>query len=187
MLHNLSATYTNSSLIPTVYEGQRTPNRHINEQLRQTTNQNTHPRYEDKAAHLHITQRDFRYPQTSAQSECTLTNRILTPQSTNQDKHYLTHIREGNGSTRRRDFTIDRTHTISCLHWASSTFKSPTYRENSESTNKDSTLNLPSTLRKYRGRLYHRKGRWTGKSSKQLSNTTHFYKPTPKLNALTKS
>ena len=134
---------------------------------------------------MHITQRDLRYPQTSAQSERTLTNQILTPQSTNQDKHYLTHIRGGNGSTRRRDFTIDRTHTISCLHWASSTFKSPTYRENSESTNKDSTPNLPSALRKYRCRLYHRKGRWTGKSSKQLSNTTHFYKPTPKLNALT--
>ena len=52
----------------------------------QTTNQNTHPRYEDKVAHLHITQKDFRYPQTSARSECTQTNRILTPQSTNQDK-----------------------------------------------------------------------------------------------------
>ena len=134
---------------------------------------------------MHITQRDFRYPQTSAQSERTLTNQILTPQSTNQDKHYLTHIKGGNGSTRRRDFTIDRNHTISCRHWASSTFKFPTYRENSESTNKDSTLNLPSALRRYRCRLYHRKGRWTGKSSKQLSNTTHFYKPTPKLNALT--
>ena len=131
---------------------------------------------------MHITQRDFRYPQTSAQSECTLTNQILTPQSTNQDKHYLTHIREGNGSTRRRDFTIDHNHTISCRHWASSTFKFPTYRENSESTNKDSTLNLSSTLRKYRCRLYYRKGRWTGKSSKYLSNTTHFYRPTPKLN-----
>ena len=31
MLHNLSATYTNPSLIPTVYEGQRTPNRRISE------------------------------------------------------------------------------------------------------------------------------------------------------------
>ena len=73
--------------------------------------------------------------------------------------------------------------TISCRHWASSTFKFPTYRENSESTNKDSTLNLSSTHRKYRCRLYYRKGRWTGKSSFQyLSNTTHFYRPTPKLN-----
>ena len=94
--------------------------------------------------------------------------------------------RGGNGSTRMRDFTIDDNHTISCRHWASSTFKFPTYRETSESTNKDSTLNLSSTLRKYRCRLYYRKGRWTGKSSKYLSNTTHFYRPTPKLNALTK-
>ena len=132
---------------------------------------------------MHITQKDFRYPQTSARSECTQTNRILTPQSTNQDKQYLTHIRGGNGSTRMRDFTIDRNHTISCRHWASSTFKFPTYRENSESTNKDSTLNLSSTHRKYRCRLYYRKGRWTEKSSFQcLSNTTHFYRPTPKLN-----
>ena len=149
----------------------------------QTTSQNTHPRYEDKVAHLHITQKDFRYPQTSARSECTQTNRILTPQSTNQDKQYLTHIRGGNGSTRMRDFTIDCNHTISCRHWASSTFKFPTYRENSESTNKDSTLNLSSTHRKYRCRQYYRKGRWTRISSFQyLSNTTHFYRPTPKLN-----
>ena len=132
---------------------------------------------------MHITQRDFRYPQTSARSECTQTNRILTPQSTNQDKQYLTHIRGGNGSTRMRDFTIDRNHTISCRHWASSTFKFPTYRETSESTNKDSTLNLSSTHRQYRCRLYYRKGRWTRKSSFQhLSNNTHFYTPTPKLN-----
>ena len=33
MVHNLSATYTNASLIPTVYTGQRTPNKHINEDL----------------------------------------------------------------------------------------------------------------------------------------------------------
>ena len=116
---------------------------------------------------MHITQKDFRYPQTSARSECTQTNRILTPQSTNQDKQYLTHIRGGNGSTWMRDFTIDCNHTISCRHWASSTFKFPTYRENSESTNKDSTLNLSSTHRKYRCRQYYRKGRWTGKSSFQ--------------------
>merc|ERR1712051_425767 len=149
----------------------------------QTTNQNTHSRYEDKSAHLHITQRDFRYPQTSARSECTQTNRILTPQSTNQDKQYLTHIRGGNGSTWMRDFTIDRNHTISCRHWESSTFKFPTYRGNSESTNKDSTVNLPSTHRKYRCRQYYRKGRWTRILSFQyLSNTTHFYRPTPKLN-----
>ena len=111
------------------------------------------------------------------------TNQILTPQSTNQDKQYRTHIREGNGSTWMRDFTIDRNHTISCRHWASSTFKFPTYRETSESTNKDSTLNLSSTHRQYRCRLYYRKGRWTGKSSFQhLSNNTRFYSPTPKLN-----
>ena len=121
---------------------------------------------------MHITQRDFRYPQTSARSECTQTNRILTPQSTNQDKQYLTHIRGGNGSTWMRDFTIDCNHTISCRHWASSTFKFPTYRENSESTNKDSTLNPSSTHRKYRCRQYYRKGRWTRISSSQyLSNT----------------
>ena len=34
-----------------------------------------------------------------------------------------------------------------------------------------------------RCRLYYRKGRWTGKSSfLHLSNNTHFYTPTPKLN-----
>ena len=120
---------------------------------------------------MHITQRDFRYPQTSARSECTQTNRILTPQSTNQDKQYLTHIRGGNGSTWMRDFTIDCNHTISCRHWASSTFKFPTYRENSESTNKDSTLNLSSTHRKYRCRQYYRKSRWTGKSSFNIYQT----------------
>ena len=172
MLHNLSATYTHSSLIPKVYKGQRTPI-DINEYLNKQQIKNTHPRYEDKAAHLHITQKDFRYPQTSARSECTQTNRILTPQSTNQDKQYLTHIRGGNGSTWMRDFTIDRNHTISCRHWASSTCKFPTYRENSESTNKDSTLNLSSTHRKYRCRQYYRKGRWTGKSSFSISIKHH--------------
>ena len=175
---NLSATYTNSSLIPKVYKGQRTPR--VSEQ---TTNQNTHPRYEDKVAHLHITQKDFRYPQTSARSECTQRTKSSLHNPQIRIKQYRTRIREGNGSTWMRDFTIDRNHTISCRHWASSTFKFPTYRETSESTNKDSTLNLSSTHRQYRCRLYYRKGRWTGKSSFQhLSNTTHFYRPTSKLN-----
>ena len=85
---------------------------------------------------------------------------------------YLTHIRGGNGSTWMRDFTIDRNHTISCRHWASSTFKFLTYRENSEYNNKDSTLKLSSTHRKYRCIQYYRKGRWTRISSSQyLSNT----------------
>ena len=122
--------------------------------------------------------------ETSARSECTHTNRILTPPSTQiRINNTLPTSREGNGSIWMRDFTIDRNHTISCRHWASSTSKFPTCRETSESTNKDSTLNLSSTHRKYRCRLYYRKGRWTGKSSFQhLSNNTHFYTPTPKLN-----
>ena len=182
MLHNLSATYTNSSLIPKVYKGQRTP-RDTSLSI-WTNNKSKHsPKIRRQGSTLAHNAKDFRYPQTSARSECTQTNRILTPQSTNQDKQYLTHIRGGNGSTWMRDFTIDRNHTISCRHWASSTFKFPIYRGNSESTNKDSTLNLPSTLRKYRCKQHYRKGRWTRMLSFQyLSNNTHFYRPTTKLN-----
>ena len=74
---------------------------------------------------MHITQKDFRYPQTSARSECTQRTESSLHNPQIRIKQYRTRIREGNGSTWMRDFTIDRNHTISCRHWASSTFKFP--------------------------------------------------------------
>ena len=182
MLHNLSATYTNSSLIPKVYKGQRTP---IDTSTSiWTNNKSKHsPKIRRQGSTLAHNAKGLRYPQTSARSECTQRTKSSLHNPQIRIKQYRTRIREGNGSTWMRDFTIDRNHTISCRHWASSTFKFPIYRGNSESTNKDSTLNLPSTLRKYRCRQYYRKGGWTRMLSFQyLSNNTHFYRPTTKLN-----